>query len=58
MHHIIHIQWDFIHLSSSFQKLFKEIEDFLSASKNDYRVASLGIHPSVLQFNGFNLRRI
>lgn len=35
------------------KKLFKEIEDFLSASKNDYRVASLGIHPSVLQFNGF-----
>tara|TARA_B100001094_G_scaffold163836_1_gene158591 strand:+ start:10208 stop:11944 length:1737 start_codon:yes stop_codon:yes gene_type:complete len=35
------------------KKIFKEIEDFLDVSKNDYRVASLGIHPSVLQFNGF-----
>jgi hypothetical protein len=32
---------------------FREIGGFIGKEKSEYRVASLGIHPSVAQFNGF-----
>ena len=33
--------------------LFKEIKEFINKPQNQYRIASIGIHPSVSQFNGF-----
>lgn len=35
------------------QHLFSEIEEYVALPKSSYRVASLGISPSVLQYNGF-----
>jgi len=35
------------------EKQFREIGEFIGKDKSEYRVASLGIHPSVAQFNGF-----
>ena len=33
--------------------VFSEIDDYISLPKNSYRVMSIGIHPSVAQYNGF-----
>ncbi len=33
--------------------LFKEIEDYIGQTKDSYRVVSIGMHPSVSQYNGF-----
>ena len=35
------------------EKLFYEINDFIGRPQNEYRVVSLGIHPSIAQYNGF-----
>lgn len=35
------------------EKQFREIGEFIGKARSEYRVASLGIHPSVAQFNGF-----
>jgi hypothetical protein len=35
------------------EKEFKEIESFIGKQKKTYRVVSVGIHPSIAQFNGF-----
>jgi hypothetical protein len=32
---------------------FSEIDQFIGKSKNRYRVASIGIHPAIAQYNGF-----
>ncbi|MEH7524388.1 DUF6044 family protein [Bacillus sp. JJ1503] len=32
---------------------FKEIKDYIGIPQKDYRVASIGIHPAIAQFNGF-----
>jgi hypothetical protein len=32
---------------------FKEIEQYIGKPKNSYRVASIGIHPAIAQYNGF-----
>jgi hypothetical protein len=34
-------------------KMFEEIAQFIGKDQSSYRVASVGIHPSVAQFNGF-----
>ncbi|MGB5818589.1 MAG: DUF6044 family protein [Saonia sp.] len=33
--------------------LFEEVKDFINLPPEDYRVISIGIHPSIAQFNGF-----
>ena len=35
------------------QKIFDEIDAFIGRPKDSYRVVSIGMHPSVAQFNGF-----
>jgi hypothetical protein len=35
------------------EDLFKEIKDYIGLPQAEYRVASIGIHPSISQFNGF-----
>ncbi|MCX6295669.1 MAG: DUF6044 family protein [Bacteroidetes bacterium] len=35
------------------QKQFNEIKTFINKPQNSYRVISVGIHPSIAQFNGF-----
>jgi Protein of unknown function (DUF6044) len=35
------------------ENLFQKIEDTIDLPKEDYRVASIGIHPSIAQYNGF-----
>jgi len=35
------------------EKLFKEIDNYIGKAKNSYRVASIGIHPSIAAYNGF-----
>ncbi|MBI1227360.1 MAG: hypothetical protein GC192_19160 [Bacteroidetes bacterium] len=35
------------------EELFTEINEFIGTPKANYRVVSLGMHPSVAQFNGF-----
>ncbi len=35
------------------EKLFTEIDQFIDLPKESYRVVSLGMHPSVAQYNGF-----
>lgn len=32
---------------------FKEIDQYIGKPKNSYRVASIGIHPAIAQYNGF-----
>ncbi|HLY40614.1 MAG TPA: DUF6044 family protein [Terracidiphilus sp.] len=35
------------------QDLFAQIDQFIGRPKNSYRVVSIGMHPSIAQFNGF-----
>ncbi|WP_408004836.1 DUF6044 family protein [Radiobacillus kanasensis] len=35
------------------EKQFKEIEEYIGKPQDSYRVASIGIHPSIAQYNGF-----
>ncbi|MDC3418511.1 DUF6044 family protein [Aquibacillus salsiterrae] len=35
------------------EKQFQEIEDYIGKPQANYRVASIGIHPSIAQYNGF-----
>ncbi len=35
------------------QDLFAQVDQFIGRPKNSYRVVSIGMHPSVTQFNGF-----
>ncbi|WP_141770520.1 DUF6044 family protein [Bacillus sp. MUM 116] len=35
------------------EDLFKEVKNYISLPQKDYRVASIGIHPAVSQYNGF-----
>ncbi len=35
------------------EPLFQEIEQFIGLPKSEYRVASLGMNPSIAQYNGF-----
>jgi hypothetical protein len=35
------------------EKLFQDIEEYINLPQEDYRVASIGIHPAIAQYNGF-----
>jgi hypothetical protein len=35
------------------ERMFAEIKDYIGKDQQDYRVVSIGIHPSVSQYNGF-----
>jgi hypothetical protein len=35
------------------EDLFKKIEKYIALPQEDYRVASIGIHPAISQYNGF-----
>jgi hypothetical protein len=35
------------------EDLFTEIKDYIALPQEEYRVASIGIHPAIAQFNGF-----
>ncbi|PAV30905.1 hypothetical protein CIL05_04105 [Virgibacillus profundi] len=35
------------------EELFSEIEDYIGMEQSDYRVVSIGIHPTIAQYNGF-----
>lgn len=35
------------------EELFADIKDYISLPEEDYRVASIGIHPAIAQYNGF-----
>nr|WP_148347778.1 DUF6044 family protein [Bacillus rubiinfantis] len=35
------------------EELFQEIKDYIALPQEDYRIASIGIHPAVAQYNGF-----
>ncbi|MFC4323569.1 DUF6044 family protein [Litchfieldia salsa] len=35
------------------EEQFSEIEEYIGLPQQDYRVASIGIHPAIAQFNGF-----
>jgi hypothetical protein len=35
------------------EDLFKDIKNYIALPQKDYRVASIGIHPAISQFNGF-----
>lgn len=35
------------------QNMFQEINRFIGRDQNDYRVVSIGMHPSISQYNGF-----
>ncbi|MFC2949625.1 DUF6044 family protein [Virgibacillus sediminis] len=35
------------------EELFQEIEDYIGEDQSDYRVVSIGMHPTIAQFNGF-----
>ena len=35
------------------EKQFRKIEDYIGKPKSDYRVASIGLHPAISQYNGF-----
>lgn len=52
------IHYRFIHHVPSFKEFyaeeqFQEIAEFIGAPKNSYRVASIGLHPAIAQYNGF-----
>ncbi|MED3624539.1 DUF6044 family protein [Neobacillus thermocopriae] len=35
------------------EELFQEIKEYIALPQEDYRVASIGIHPAIAQYNGF-----
>lgn len=35
------------------EELFRDIKEYIAEPQKDYRVASIGIHPAVSQYNGF-----
>ncbi|AIM16040.1 membrane protein [Bacillus sp. X1(2014)] len=35
------------------EDLFQEIKEYIALPQEDYRVASIGIHPAIAQYNGF-----
>ncbi len=35
------------------EHLFKEIKDYIGKPQSSYRVASIGLHPAIAQYNGF-----
>jgi hypothetical protein len=35
------------------EELFDDIKEYISLPQEDYRVASIGIHPAIAQYNGF-----
>ncbi|WP_087972637.1 DUF6044 family protein [Oceanobacillus rekensis] len=35
------------------EDLFQEIEDYIGEDQSEYRVVSIGMHPTIAQFNGF-----
>ncbi|WP_051348534.1 DUF6044 family protein [Peribacillus kribbensis] len=35
------------------EKQFKEIKEYIGMPQKDYRVASIGLHPAIAQYNGF-----
>ncbi len=35
------------------EELFREIKDHIALPQDEYRVASIGIHPAIAQYNGF-----
>jgi len=35
------------------QNLFEKIDEFIDKNKDNYRVVSIGIHPSIARYNGF-----
>ncbi|MBT2736787.1 hypothetical protein J7E66_18870 [Bacillus sp. ISL-7] len=35
------------------EEMFHEIEEYIALPKEEYRVASIGIHPAISQYNGF-----
>jgi hypothetical protein len=35
------------------EELFDKVENYISLPQEDYRVASIGIHPAIAQYNGF-----
>ncbi|MCU9613375.1 DUF6044 family protein [Caldibacillus lycopersici] len=52
------IHYRFIHHSPTFKQFyaeeqFNEIAQFIKQPKSSYRVASIGIHPAIAQYNGF-----
>ena len=52
------IHYRFIHHSPSFkqffaEELFADIDRFIGEPKYSYRVASIGLHPAIAQYNGF-----
>ena len=52
------IHYRVIHHTPTFQEfyaeeLFQEIDQFIGLPKSSYRVASIGLHPAVSQYNGF-----
>ena len=53
-HHELIRNWNAPSVGQFFAKeQFAEIQDYIGKPLNDYRVASLGIHPSVSLYNGF-----
>lgn len=52
------IHYGLIHKTPSFKEFyaerqFQEIADFIGLKKEEYRIASIGLHPAIAQFNGF-----
>ncbi len=52
------IHYRFIHHTPTFEefyaeKLFSDIDQYIGKPKSSYRVASIGLHPAVAQYNGF-----
>jgi len=35
------------------EELFEEIEDYIGQEQSEYRVVSIGMHPTIAQYNGF-----
>src|SRR5699024_6619802 len=35
------------------EDLFKDIQDYIGKDQSSYRVASIGLHPAISQYNGF-----
>ncbi|WP_042337692.1 DUF6044 family protein [Bacillus andreraoultii] len=52
------IHYGYIHKTPSFKEffaedLFSEIDQYIGEPKSSYRVASIGLHPSIPQYNGY-----
>lgn len=52
------IHYRFIHHTPNFkefyaEQLFSEIDQYINQPKSSYRVASIGLHPAIAQYNGF-----